>query len=268
MADPLCVIRGGGDLATGVAWALHGRGWPVIVLELAKPLTVRRAVALSTAVVDGSIEVQGMKGVLAESPSVAIDVAGQGEVAVLVSPDLPELGADVVIDARLAKRNLDTSIDNAGFVVALGPGFTAGVDCHAVVETNRGPHLGQVIWDGSAQPDTGVPGEIGGHGADRVLRAPADGVVSWSVEIGDQVNELELIGSVGSSIVAAPFSGVLRGAIRPGMVVREGLKIGDVDARGDRTACFAISDKALAIGNGVVAAVQTGWPTPARAGGA
>ena len=251
------MLRGGGALATGVAWHLTRRGWPVVVLELPEPLTVRRTVALSTAVTDGEITVQGMRGVLVDSPRQALAAARGGDVAVLVDPALPSSGslrAEVVVDARLAKRNLDTSIDDAEVVVALGPGFTAGVDCHAVVETMRGPNLGRVIWTGQAQPDTGTPAEVGGRSADRVVRAPAGGRVEWRIAIGDAVTGGQPLGEVGDATVRAPFDGVVRGAIRAGMRVRAGLKIGDVDPRGDPAACWEISDKALAVGKGVLEA--------------
>ena len=252
------MLRGGGDLATGVAWQLTTEGWPVVVLELPEPLTVRRTVALSTAVTEGEISVQGMRGVRVESPEEAVAVAEQGDVAVLVAPELAALEPvrpDVVVDARLAKRNLDTSINDAKLVIGLGPGFRAKFDCHAVVETMRGAELGQVIWSGRAQPDTGTPAELGGRSADRVLRAPAEGRVSWRVEIGELVVAGQLLGTVGSQAVEAPFDGVLRGAIRPGMTVPLGLKIGDVDPRGDPSACREISNKALEVGEGVLEAV-------------
>ena len=252
------MLRGGGDLATGVAWHLTRQGWPVVVLELPEPLTVRRAVALSTAVADGEITVQGMRGVLVDSPEQALAAARGGDVAVLVAPDLAGSGSlrpAVVVDARLAKRNIDTSIDDAEVVVALGPGFAAGVDCHAVVETMRGPDLGRVIWSGRAQPDTGTPAELGGRSADRVVRAPVGGRVEWRITIGDVVTGGQPLGEVGGATVRAPFDGVVRGAIRNGMRVRAGLKIGDVDPRGDPAACWEISDKALAVGGGVLEAV-------------
>lgn len=254
----MCVLRGGGDLATGVAWRLTRAGWPVVVLELPEPLTIRRTVALSTAVADGEVRVQGMRGVLVTSPQEAEAAVARGDVAVMVAPELAALRSlrpDVLVDARLAKRNIDTSAADAGLVIGLGPGFTAGFDCHAVVETMRGHRLGRVIWSGSAQPDTGSPAELGGRSADRVLRAPTSGVVVWHVDIGDLVGEGQLLGKVGSTNISAPFDGVLRGAIRSGTTVPVGLKIGDVDPRGDSSACWEISDKALAVGGGVLEAV-------------
>ena len=252
------MLRGGGDLATGVAWRLNRAGWPVVVLELPEPLTVRRTVALSTAVTDGEITVQGMRGVLADTAEEATQVARRGDVVVLVAPELAGLAPlrpDVVVDARLAKRNIDTSISDADVVIGLGPGFTAGTDCHAVVETMRGHRLGRVIWSGSAQPDTGQPAELGGRSADRVLRAPAAGQVAWQASIGDVVTEGQPLGSVAGEPVTAPFDGVMRGAIRSGTTVAAGLKIGDVDPRCDPSACWEISDKSLSVGGGVLEAV-------------
>ncbi|MCP5027543.1 MAG: EF2563 family selenium-dependent molybdenum hydroxylase system protein [Actinomycetia bacterium] len=257
MADPLCLLRGGGDLATGVACRLFRAGWPVIVLELAQPMAVRRDVALASAVVDGVVDIEGMVGRRVEGTDVALAVAEAGEVAVLVSPSIPAVEADVIIDARLAKVNIDTLITDAELVIGLGPGFTAGVDCHAVVETQRGHQLGRVLWEGGAAPNTGVPGEIGGQGAERVLRAPADGTATWNRHIGDTTESGEVIGSVGGTQVAAPFAGIIRGLIAPDTPVIKGTKIGDVDPRLDFAARGLISDKALAIGGGVVEAILT-----------
>ncbi len=262
MTNHLCVIRGGGDLATGVAWRLTRAGIAVVVTELASPLTVRRTVALSTAVTEGTVEIEGMVGQLAPTAGEAVNIvrsghgdAGRMVVGVVVSPELPDLNADVVVDARLAKRNIDTSIDDAPLVIALGPGFTAGLDCHAVVETMRGPHLGRALWTGSAEPNTGTPGIVDGRGSERVVKAQNDGSVRWVRAIGDVVDDHEMLGTVDLVPVLAPFTGVIRGLIRDGSDVTAGLKIGDVDPRLDVQACHEISDKALAIGGGVVEAV-------------
>lgn len=252
--DHLCVIRGGGDLGTGVAWRLTRAGFPVVVTELAEPRTVRRSVAVSTAVSEGRISIEGMVGRLARSADEAVHMAFSGDVGVVVSSSVPRIGADVVIDARLAKRNIDTGLDDALFVVGLGPGFTAGQDCHAVVETLRGPRLGRVIWNGAAAPDTGSPGTIGGRNSERVLRAPRAGTVAWSVTIGEVVTEGQRLGTVDADPVTAPFEGVVRGLIAEGHTVVEALKIGDVDPRTD-VRIDEISDKALAVGGGVVEAV-------------
>ncbi len=257
---PLCVLRGGGDLATGVAWRLTRAGWPVVVLELPEPLTIRRTVALSTAVTSGEVSVEAMRGVRTDTTEEATETLGRGDVAVMVAPSLAglePLRPDVVVDARLAKRNIDTSIGDADLVIGLGPGFTAGSDCHAVIETMRGHRLGRVIWSGSAQPDTRQPAELGGRSNDRVLRAPFAGTVTWQAAIGDLVAEGQRIGQVGGATVRAPFDGVLRGAIADGTRVHVGLKIGDIDPRSEPSACWEISDKALAVGGAVLEAVLT-----------
>ncbi len=245
-------------MATGVAFRLHQAGFPVVVLELARPLVVRRRVALATAVLEGEVVIEGLKGRLVDSYGEAIAIAQSGIVPVVVSAELPVEfgeGTAVLIDARMAKRNIDTKIDQASLVVALGPGFEAGVDCDGVIETMRGHRLGRVIWQGEAIPNTGTPGIVAGKGAERVLRSPAAGVVEWLVEIGDMVETEQLLGSVAGEMIHAPFAGVLRGLIAAGTAVPQGLKIGDLDARADISACFTISDKALAIGGGVLEAV-------------
>lgn len=252
------LLRGGGDLATGVAYRLHHSGFPVIVTELPHPLVVRRRVALATAVLEGEITLEDLRGICVGSVDEALQLAQTGVIPVLISPELPAAllsSSLVVVDARMAKRNIDTRIDQAPLVIALGPGFTAGVDCHAVIETNRGHRLGRVIWQGQAEADTGTPGLIGDKAAERVLRAPTDGEISWLKEIGDRVREGEVIGMVNHHPLLAPFDGVVRGLIAPGSAVPLGLKIGDVDPRGDVEACFTVSDKALAIGGGVLEAI-------------
>ncbi len=259
----LCLLRGGGDLATGIVWRLTSAGWPVIVCELPAPLTIRRTVAVSSAVAEGSVAVEGMRAVLAATVDEARSIAADGDVGVVVSPELPSVGADVVIDARLAKRNIDTTIEDAPLVIGIGPGFTAGIDCDAVVETQRGPHLGRLLWSGGAAPNTGTPGVIGGRSTERVLRSPTAGTARWDVSIGDLVEQGQRLGTIGGDAIRAPFTGTVRGLIAEQVELTPGLKIGDVDPRCDPAACHEISDKALAIGGGVVEAVlrrsRLGW---------
>jgi xanthine dehydrogenase accessory factor len=262
-ADVVVLVRGAGDLATGVAWRLKRAGFGVIMCELEHPLTVRRPVAFSTAVGDGSVTVEGVRAVRAATAEAAA-LARSGVVPVVVSPGLPSLPADVVVDARVAKRVLDTTIRDAALVVALGPGFEAGRDCHAVVETMRGPRLGRVYWQGRAAPNTGTPGVIGGRGAERVLRAPVAGRARWRASIGDAVASGAVLGTVDDERVRAPFAGVVRGLIADGTPVVQGLKIGDVDPRAG-TDWREISDKALAVAGGVLEAILT-WLSP-RTGG-
>ena len=256
--DTLVVVRGGGDLGTGTAWRLHRSGFPVIVLEIERPLAIRRTVAFSTAVTEGSITIEGVTAELVGTPKAAVESSKHDHVSVLVAESLPEFDKNpqVVVDARLAKQPLDTTRDQAALVIGLGPGFTAGIDCHAVVETNRGHRLGRVIWDGSAEADTGVPGALGGEASRRVIRAERDGVVGWNLAIGDHVGLGDPLGSIDGAPVKAPLSGVVRGLIEEGPI-KIGAKIGDIDPRGDPSVCFEISDKSRAVAGGVLETVMT-----------
>jgi len=258
----LCLLRGGGDLATGVALRLHRAGFPVAVCELAHPLVVRRAVAVASTLFDpgGRASIEGMEARRVTGVREIQGVAATGVVPVLISSNLPpatRLARSVVVDARLLKQNPDTTLNDASFVVALGPGYTAGVDCHAVVETLRGPDLGRVIYTGAAASDTGMPGNVGGRCAERVLRAPVDGAASWVRTLGDRVVVDEVLGWVGESPVVATVEGTIRGLIADGTRVSAGTKVGDIDPRGDEVAIDRVSDKALAVGGGVLEAVLT-----------
>jgi xanthine dehydrogenase accessory factor len=224
------------------------------VLELERPLTIRRTVAFSTAVTAGNIIIDGIEGSRVGSVQEAIAMVPKGAVPVLVSPEIPDMSVSVLVDARLAKRNLGTETGQAPFVVALGPGFSAGVDCHAIVETMRGHDLGRVIWDGPAAPNTGVPGMIGGASADRVIHAEVDGDLSWEVTFGDSVRLGDVLGQVGGTAVRSRIGGTVRGLLLPG-VVTKGLKIADVDPRFDQMAVHHISDKSLSVGGGVLEAI-------------
>lgn len=262
----LVLIRGAGDLATGVAVRLRRAGFPVLMTELAWPLAVRTAVSFSAAVHNVAVVIEGVRGRLThldrpETIRVALDA---GEVAVVVDPEGAAMRAfrpAVAVDARLSKRNLGTRRDDAPLVIALGPGFTAGVDCHAVIETNRGHDLGRVIWRGEAEPDTGTPAGVRGHGADRVLRAPADGrMLAYGACVGLPVRRGQLLATVGGEPVRAPFDGVLRGLIEDDTTLTAGIKIGDIDPRSRQEHCFTVSDKSLAIGGGVLEAILSVTP--------
>lgn len=273
-ARPLVVVKGAGDLATGVAYRLHRVGFAVVLTEIARPTPVRRTVSFAEAVYEGRWTVEGVEAVSAIDADEAARIVGAGErleitaspagdrpVAVLVDPEAALVAAlrpVLVVDAILAKRNLGTSREDAPAVVALGPGFRAGVDCHAVIETMRGHSLGRVIYEGEALPNTGIPGEIGGVGADRVLRAPMAGTFRGSRAIGDRVDAGDAVATVtgdrGSAPVLTTIGGVLRGLLRDGVVVTPGFKAGDVDPRAAREHCFTISDKSLAIAGGVLEA--------------
>ncbi len=259
-ADTLILMRGGGDLATGAAIRLVRAGFPLIITELAQPLAVRRAVSLARAVTEGEAEVEGVFARRAATSEEAQSLAAEALVPVLVDPAgnaIRELAPRVLVDARLKKRDIETHMGDAGLVVGLGPGFTAGLNCHAVVETNRGHFLGRVYWNGRAESDTGMPDKVDGQDALRVLRAPRNGVVQVQTEIGASVVRNQLIASVEGEAVLAPFAGVLRGLIAQSTAVTAGVKIGDIDPRGRRTHCFTVSEKALAVGGGVLEAVLT-----------
>jgi xanthine dehydrogenase accessory factor len=254
---PLALVKGAGDLATGVALRLFRSGFAVVMTELPRPTVVRRTVAFADAVYRGLTAVEGVEAARAEDLAQVRRLLAQGLVPVVVDPSAAvrrELRPLLLVDAVMAKRNLGTGIGDAPAVVALGPGFVAGRDVHAVVETSRGHCLGRVIWSGSAAPDTGVPGEIGGFTKERLLRAPAAGVFRGAREIGDEIVAGDLIGRVGDVSVRAQIDGVLRGLLYPGLEVATGFKLGDVDPRACREHCFEVSDKALAIAGGVVEA--------------
>jgi len=253
------LIRGGGDLATGVAIRLHRSGIKVLITELPQPLAVRRAVAFAETVYEGIHSVEGVGSRLIEAAQLATwDEANV--IPMLIDPNADTLTSfqfPVVVDARLIKQPPTPLPVDVPLHIGLGPGFHAGRDCHAVIETRRSHTLGRVIWDGASQPDSGQPeGD-----PRRVLRAPDDGIVVSHAIIGDHLEEGQLIAEIESNIqnrksqIVSPFAGVLRGLIHNGLHVHKGLKIGDIDPRGDRAACFLVSDKALAIGGGVLEAI-------------
>ena len=252
------LIKGAGDLATGIASRLYGAGHQILMTEIGTPLTVRRTVALSRAVYELSAKVEEMEAFRAESKEEAEHIMERGDIAVMVDP---EAGCrewympDVVVDAILAKRNLGTKITDASFVIGVGPGFTAGEDCHCVIETKRGHTLGNIIWRGSAIPNTGVPGNVGGYTIERLIRASADGIMEPRAKIGDMVEKGQVVAVTGGQPVYAQMPGVVRGMLQSGVSVKEGLKIGDIDARAEVSHCYTISDKARAIGGGALEAV-------------
>lgn len=255
----LVYVRGAGDIATGIALRLHRVGCQVVMADIAEPTCIRRTVAFSEAIRLGEARVEDVTARLAADARVARAIAAAGDVAVVVDPDARMIGAlapDAVVDAILAKRNLGTSMDMAPVVVGVGPGFTAGIDCHAAVETKRGHYLGRAIYQGSPIANTGVPGVIAGVGADRVLRAPADGPFECVRAIGDAVSAGEVVGRVAGEPMVATIDGVLRGLIASGVRVVRGMKSGDIDPRGERAFCDTVSDKASAVGGGVLEAIM------------
>ncbi len=254
------IVRGGGDLATGVLWRLHRVGFRVACLEVAVPTVIRRTVSAAQAVFDGEACVEGTRFVLLEKgefPRVP------GTVPVWVDPgaeSLVDVCPDCVVDAIIAKENLGTHKGMAPLVIALGPGFEAGVDVHCVVETKRGHNLGRVIYRGSAAPNTGIPGVIGGESEKRLVRSPGEGFFTSDVKIGDIVSEGQILGRVADLPVRARIAGLVRGQIHPSVRVVRGMKIGDIDPRIEQGNWNTISDKALSIAGGVLEAVVAAIP--------
>lgn len=254
----MVVIRGAGDIATGVALRLHRAGMRVVMCDLPTPTSIRRTVCFSEAILLGETRVEGVRGVLCPDAATARAVARAGDVAVLVDPEascVAELAPDALVDAILAKRNLGTRRGMAPVVVGVGPGFTAPVDCDAAVETMRGHYLGRVYYEGSPLPNTAVPGLIGGYAGERVMRAPADGVFEPCVEIGATVRAGDVCARVAGEPMRATIDGVVRGLLQAGVRVTAGMKSGDVDPRCHPEYIESSSDKALAVGGGVLEAI-------------
>ena len=246
-------------MATGVGVALHRAGFRVIMTEIAVPLTVRREVAMSRAVYEGRIEVEGIEGILVENYQEARRVLAADKIAVIVDPEAEirrEFRPDVLVDAILAKRNTGTSRADAPYVIGLGPGFIAGKDVHAVIETMRGLTLADIIYDGQPIPNTGIPGYVGGYALERLIRASAAGRMEPKAQIGDVVRKGQLLALTGGKPVYSQLDGVIRGMLQEGVQVKKGLKIGDVDPRKDKKLCYLISDKANEIGSSVVKTVE------------
>ena len=259
----LIIVRGGGDLATGTIYKLKKSGFPVLILETRAPSAIRRNVAFCEAVYQESQTVEDLTCHPANSLEQAEALLREGRLAVLVDPlgeSIRRLKPLAVVDAILAKKNLGTNRSMAPITIALGPGFTAGRDVDAVIETKRGHNLGRVLWTGSAAPNTGIPGIIGGYGRERVIHCPAEGILRNVRKITDIVSKGETIALVetenGTVPVKATLDGILRGLIRDGYPVTAGFKIADIDPRAEELDnCFTISDKARCIAGGVLEAL-------------
>ncbi len=253
------IMRGAGDLATGVALRLHRAGFTqLLLLETEHPLAVRRLVSFSEAINIGRVSIEGVTASRINDIGMLEQCTADQIVPILIDPageSIQKLQPDIVIDAIIAKRNLGTSIDCAKLVIGLGPGFEAGHDVNCAIETKRGHTLGRVIYNGVAAPDTGIPGNIGGYTSERLLRAPRDGVFETSFNIGDKAEKGECIARVDSMPVYANISGVMRGLLRTGTPVAKNTKLGDIDPRGKADFCTTASDKALAVGGGVLEAI-------------
>lgn len=251
-------MRGAGDLATGIAHRLHKSGFKVLMLEIEKPLVIRRTVAFASAIFEDEYTVEGVKAVKAKNPHDIHLIWSQDLIPVFIDPEakiLPFVKPGILVDAILAKKNLGTNRNMAPITIGLGPGFNAGVDVDVVIETNRGHNLGKLIFDGYAEENTGIPGQVMGYAKERVLYSPAEGVIYNLLGIGEKVKKSQVISYVGDDPVIAPIDGVLRGLIRDGMKVSAGLKIGDIDPRGIKEHCYTISDKARALGGSVLEAI-------------
>lgn len=253
--DLTVLIKGAGEMASGVAWRLNAAGLRVLMTERPEPLAVRRGASFCEAVRLGRQVVEGRQAVLIADPAQAPSEWAAGRLAVLVDPELACLGAvrpEVLVEATLSKRNSGLTMDMAPLVVALGPGYAAGVDCHYVIETLRGHDLGRVIAAGPALADTGAPGAIAGYGVERVLRAPAAGVFTTELELGARVRAGQEVARVDGAAVLARIDGALRGLLPSGVTVKAGGKLGDVDPCGETDQAFTISDKARALGGSVL----------------
>lgn len=256
--EMLVVIRGAGDIATGIALRLYRAGMQVVMCDLAQPTSIRRTVCFSEAIRLGETTIEGVRGVLCKDAEVARLAAQSACVAVMADPEascVSDLHPDVLVDAILAKRNLGTTRGMAPVVIGVGPGFTAQVDVDAAVETMRGHYLGRVYYTGSPLPNTAIPGLIGGYAGERVLRAPADGVFTPCVQIGDEVKAGAVCGTVAGEPMVATIDGVVRGLLQEGVPVTRGMKSGDVDPRCHPEYITMASDKALAVGGGVLEAI-------------
>ena len=254
----LILIKGAGDIATGIAVRLKNSGMQVVMTEIAIPTTVRRSVAFSRAVYEGSAVVENITARLVLDFAQIPAVLQRDEIPVLIDPRckvLKSIDFDVVVDSILAKKNLSTDPTQAPVVIGVGPGFSVPQDCHCVIETQRGHDLGRCIYQGCAAKKTGIPGEIGGYTVERLLRAPCDGIFHPILAIGDIVKVGQTVAMVNDQPVTAQIDGIVRGLLQDNVPVKAGMKSGDIDPRGCYEHCFTVSDKARAVGGGVLEAI-------------
>lgn len=251
-------IRGAGDLASGIACRLYESGFQILMTDLEVPTTVRRSVAFSPAIYEGRAEVEGKLGVYCNSIQEVEKALLRKEISIVVDKEgsfLQAFKPNVVVDAIIAKKNIATKIDDAKIVIAVGPGFTAGEDCHCVIESMRGHHLGKCIYKGHAAPNTGIPGNIGGFTIERIIRATDNGEFKGIVKIGDRVISGQIVAYVGDTPVFAQIDGIIRGLLQNGVMVHRNMKSGDIDPRVEKENCYTVSDKARAIAGGVLEAI-------------
>lgn len=254
------VIRGGGDLATGVAEVLYQSGFKILILDIEKPSSIRRSVCFSEAIYDGVTKVENIICKKIENENEIEKCWNEKIIPIMVDEKgdiIKKIKPDVVVDSIIAKKNLGTTKDMAPITIALGDGFEAGKDVDIVIETMRGHNLGRIITSGRAMKNTGIPGEIKGVSKDRVIYSKANGIFSSVKKIGDTVQKDEIIGYVGDVEIRGKISGVLRGIIREGYEVTENMKIGDIDPRiEEKNNCFTISDKARSLGGAVLRSIM------------
>ncbi|WP_312906752.1 selenium-dependent molybdenum cofactor biosynthesis protein YqeB [Tissierella praeacuta] len=253
------IIRGGGDIATGIGYRLYMAGFKVVILDIEKPLAIRRKVSFCEAIYMGEISVEGVKAVLAKNLDEIYNTINRGAIPVYVDEKgeiINRLNSIAVVDSILAKKNLGTTKNMAPITIGVGPGFEAGVDVDLVVETKRGHFLGKVIHNGKAENNTGIPGDVMGYKEERIIRASANGIFKSYYDIGSKIEAGEIVGETGGIKIPAKISGILRGIIKEGLYVKEGLKIGDIDPRGIEDYAYTISDKARAVGGGVLEGIM------------
>ena len=254
----IVVVRGGGDIATGIIQKLYRSGFKVIVLETESPTVIRRTVSFAQAIFDGITVVEDIKAVKARDIDDIYSIWNKGDIPIIIDEEcniLKEIKANVVVDAIIAKKNLGTHKDMAPITIGVGPGFKGGHDVDVAIESNRGHDLGRLIFSGYPEEDTGIPGDIGGYSKERLIKSPGDGIIKNISNIGDTVKKGEVIAKVGSLSVKTDIDGILRGLIMDKSYVRKGLKIGDVDPRAKKEHCYSISDKARTIGGAVLEAI-------------
>jgi len=257
----IVLIRGGGDLASGIALRLFRAGFRIIITELAHPMAVRRLVSFAEAVYLGQQTVEGITGQLAKDPMDSLSILmilSKGKIPVVIDPQgeaITHLHPTIVVDARMLKLPVELDRRRMSLLIGLGPGFEPGVNCHAAVETKRGHFLGRVLWKGTPEADTHYPESLVDGYSQRVLRAPVDGIFNIHAEIGDSVEAGQLIADVEGQPVVAAVNGILRGLLHAGVQVNRDVKVGDIDPRAERRYCMLVSDKALAIGGGVLEAI-------------
>lgn len=252
------LIKGGGDLATGIACRLFECGFSVLITEIEKPTTIRRTVAFSEAVYKKSASVEDIVAVLCSDIIECETALKNGNIPLIIDSTAAIKNLwqpDIIVDAILAKKNLGLAISDAPLTIGIGPGFFAQKDCHCVIESQRGHNLGRCIYYGSAEANTGVPGDIGGHSLERLLKSPSAGIFHSKLSIGDYVKKGEIVAYVDNSPVVAAIDGILRGLLMNDLKVDYNMKIGDIDPRSEKEHCYSVSDKARSIGGGVLEAI-------------